>query len=102
MKQFIQTREDEFIEILNQVLKKTGNHLDYSFTIHENLDYFNLEKLIDESNKIIEEYYSNCKLFYIKGVQIYDAIVQNQIKYTTLQQIKNLNEELENTIIDKE
>jgi len=97
---FIHKREQELLYILNQVFKKDEitNEYNISQTIHS----YTLDKLIDDARRSIVSFYSKCEEFYVEGVQIYDAIVQNQIKYTTIKQIKNSNVLLEKMVNDND
>jgi hypothetical protein len=97
---FIHKREQELLYILNQVFKKDErtNEYNISQTIHS----YTLDKLIDDARRSIVSFYSKCEEFYVEGVQIYDAIVQNQIKYTTIKQIQNSNVLLEKMVNDND
>ncbi len=95
---FIRKREKELVYILNQVFKKDDRTNQYN--IHQNLHSYTLDKLINDARRIIVQYYSRCEEYFVDGVQIYDAIVQNQIKYTTIKQIQNSNQLLEKLVSD--
>ena len=98
MTKFIHKREQELLYILNQVFKKDERNNEYNIskTIHSNT----LDKLINDARITIVGFYSKCEEFYVDGVQIYDAIVQNQLKYTTIKQIQNSNVLLEKMLTD--
>jgi len=100
MTKFIHKREQDLLYILNQVFKKDERNNEYNIskTIHSNT----LDKLIDDARRTIVGFYSKCEEFYVDGVQIYDAIVQNQLKYTTIKQIQNSNVLLEKMLTDNE
>lgn len=95
---FIHKREEELLGILNQVFKKDERINKYN--IHQNLHSYTLDKLTSDTRRIIVGFYSKCEEFYVDGVQIYDAIVQNQLKYTTIKQVENSNVLLEKMILD--
>lgn len=97
---FIHNREKDLVYILNQVFVKDERTNEYN--IHQHLHSYTLDKLIGDLRRIMVEFYSKCELFYLDGVQIYDAIVQNQIKYTTIKQIENSNVLLEKMMSDSD
>ena len=97
---FIHKREEELLGILNQVFKKDERINKYN--IHQNLHSYTLDKLTSDTRRIIVGFYSKCEEFYVDGVQIYDAIVQNQLKYTTIKQVENSNVLLEKIVNDDE
>jgi hypothetical protein len=72
------------------------------YNIHQNLHSYTLDKLTSDTRRIIVGFYSKCEEFYVDGVQIYDAIVQNQLKYTTIKQVENSNVLLEKIVNDDE
>jgi hypothetical protein len=81
---YIYIQEKELIKIMNQLFKKVnGNYMINDINMND------LDKLISETQSIIIKMNSKCDDFYVKGIQIYDAIVQSQIKYTTIKQIEN-------------
>ena len=97
---FIHKREKDLVYILNQVFVKDERTNEYN--IHQHLHSYTLDKLIGDLRRIMVDFYSKCELFYLDGVQIYDAIVQNQIKYTTIKQIENSNVLLEKMMSDSD
>ena len=81
---YIYIQEKELVKIMNQLFKKVnGNYIINDINMHD------LDKVISEAQSIIMKMNSKCDDFYVKGIQIYDAIVQSQIKYTTIKQIEN-------------
>jgi hypothetical protein len=90
MTAFIHKSEKELLYILNNVFVKDERINGYN--LHENIHLYTLDKLTNDARRIIVEFYSKCEEFYVEGVQIYEAIVQNQIKYTTIRQIENSTE----------
>jgi len=83
---YVYIQEKELIKIINKLFKRVNNHY---YVIYNNLNMNDLDKLISETQTIIMKMNSKCDDFYVKGVQIYDAIVQLLIKNTTIKQIKN-------------
>lgn len=63
-----------------------------------------LQNLVEETRKIIVNLYLNCEEDFVKGLDIFEAIVESQIKETSISQIeqleKSLYETLSNTDLD--
>ena len=81
---YIYIQEKELVKLMNQLFKKVNRN----YMIND-INMNDLDKLISETQSIIMKMNSKCDDFYVKGIQIYDAIVQSQIKYTTIKQIEN-------------
>jgi hypothetical protein len=81
---YIYIQEKELIKIINKLFKQVNR----TYVIND-INMNDLDKLISETQIIITKMNSKCDDFYVKGIQIYDAIVQSQIKYTTIKQIEN-------------
>ena len=90
MTAFIHKSEKELLYILNNVFVKDERINAYN--LHENIHLYTIDKLSDDARRIIVDFYSKCEEFYVEGVQIYEAIVQNQIKHTTIRQIETSND----------
>ena len=52
-----------------------------------------LQKTIEDTRRIIVDLYLSCEMDYNKGVQIFEAIVEQKILETTQNQIKSLENE---------
>ena len=59
-----------------------------------------LQIAVEKSRKIIIELYINCETDYVKGIQLYEAIVEKKILETTSNQVANLKKERK-TIIEE-
>jgi hypothetical protein len=59
-----------------------------------------LQKAVEKSRKLIIELYINCETDYIKGINLYEAIVEKKILETTQNQVTNLKKE-KKTIIEE-
>ena len=57
-------------------------------------------ELIEKTRKILVELYIGCEEDFIKGLQIFEQIVENQIKQTSDIQISNLKKSLKETLED--
>jgi hypothetical protein len=66
--------------------------------IHPKLSETSLQSVVVKTRKIIVNLYLKCETDYALGVKIYQAIVENQIKDTTLNQINTLEKETEKLI----
>ena len=66
--------------------------------INPKLDNKLLNKLINDTRNIIVKLYSTCESDFFKGLQLFEAIVEKQIMDTSTEQIKKLQENIEETI----
>ena len=66
--------------------------------INPKLDNKLLNKLINDTRNIIVKLYSTCESDFFKGLQLFEAIVEKQIIDTSTEQIKKLQENIEETI----
>ena len=67
-------------------------------TIQPNLNFEKLQELVDKTRKLIVEMFIQCEEDYIKGLELYEAIVQKQMLVLTQNQIKSLEQKMVNTI----
>lgn len=58
--------------------------------INPKLNEDSLQKIIDNTRKIIIDLYVKCETDYLNGIKLYEAIVETQILKTTEKQIENL------------
>jgi len=66
--------------------------------INPKLDNKLLSKLVVDTRTIILTLYTTCEEDFFKGLQLFEAIVEKQIKDTTMIQIKNLEQNIESSI----
>ena len=66
--------------------------------INPSLTEVKLQKIVDETRKIIVNLYLTCEEDFIKGLDIFEAIVETQIKETSISQIKQLEKALDETL----
>jgi hypothetical protein len=59
-----------------------------------------LQKCVEKTRKLIIDLYVNCEMDYLKGIKIYEAIVESKILETTQKQIKTLENEANKIISD--
>jgi|MDSZ01.3.fsa_nt_gb hypothetical protein len=57
-----------------------------------------LDKIITKTRGLIINLYSQCEKDFYRGLQIFEAIVEKQIKETSISQINNLEKTIENTM----
>ena len=62
--------------------------------IHPTLNEERLDQLIVETRKLIIELYVKCEEDYVKGIKIFEAIVESKILETTQYQLKHLEEKV--------
>ena len=61
--------------------------------IHPNLTDNSLKKVVKKTRNIIVEMYSGCEANFVKGIELYEAIVETKIKDTLEGQINNLEQD---------
>ncbi|MFY7729343.1 MAG: hypothetical protein ACOVRN_07495 [Flavobacterium sp.] len=61
--------------------------------IHPKLTDVSLQKAVEKTRKFIVDLYIRCEADYVKGVQLYEAIVESKIVETTQKQIETLKKE---------
>jgi hypothetical protein len=57
-----------------------------------------LQKSVEKTRKLIIQLYVDCELSYVKGIKLYEAIVESKILETTQNQIKILTTQADNII----
>ena len=57
-----------------------------------------LQKSVEKTRKLIIQLYVDCELSYVKGIKLYEAIVESKILETTQNQIKVLTTQADNII----
>jgi hypothetical protein len=97
----IQSIQKELLKILNKVFvvvddpeDETSQTVRISPILTEKI----LQHYIDETRKYIVDLYINCEDDFVEGIKLYEAFVENILLQTTQEQIKNLENKLnENT-----
>ena len=84
--------KDIFVPIINKKTKLRD------IIINPLLNQKLLQELIEKTRKILVELYIGCEEDFIKGLQIFEQIVENQIKQTSDIQISNLKKSLKETL----
>jgi len=94
------SNQDKLLEIIDKLFVFTVNNetLKKEITINPKLDDKLLQELTDKSRDIIIKLYVKCEEDFIKGLQIFEAIVENQLKEVTKHQIENLEKKIEKVL----
>jgi len=103
LKQMVQTtnnNQDELLSIINFLFTYVIDPQTKKrrIIVHPNLSETELQNIVVRTRKIIVNLYLKCENDYAMGVKLYQAIVEKQIKDTTLKQINVLEKETENLI----
>ena len=86
--------QNELLGIINELFtydieKKTGKRL---VRVNPKLTEKILDNIVEKTRRIIVNYYVTCEQDFERGVKIYESIVENLIKDTTISQIDSLEE----------
>lgn len=68
--------------------------------VNSKLTDASLQKIVEQTRKLIVNLYVNCEMQYVNGVKLYEAIVESKILETTDNQIQNLTNQ-KNKIIEE-
>ena len=84
--------QGQLLDIINQLFtfdvdEKEGKRV---VRIHPKLNEKLLSDIIDRTRQTILNYYLTCEKDYTKAVKLYETIVNNQIKETTINQVEEL------------
>ena len=114
-----QTLYKAYIDNINQMMENTKKNQNALLTIIDSLFIFKvnpqdkskkivlinplltdveLNKIVIKTRNLIINLYSQCEKDFYKGLQIFEAIVEKQIKETSVAQINNLEKTIENTL----
>jgi hypothetical protein len=85
-------------QVLLQVIDKLFKISDGKIRIHPDLTDDVLQKAVENARKIIIDLYVQCEEDYVKGLKIYESIVETKILDTTPNQIKTF-ENMSNQIL---
>jgi hypothetical protein len=81
--------QSKLLSIINElfIYKIDSNSTKSIIKINNKLTNANLDKIIIKSRQLIINLYITCEMDYLKGIKLYDAIVQSKIFETTHKQI---------------
>ena len=96
------SNQSKLLEIIDNLFVFTVNNesLKKEITVNPKLDDKLLQELTDKSRDIIIKMYVKCEEDFVKGLQMFEAIVENQLKEVTKHQIDNLEKKIENVLTD--
>jgi hypothetical protein len=89
-------KQHELLAIIDKLFKITNNKI----RIHPDLTDEILKKAVEEAREIIIDLYVQCEEDYVKGLKIYESIVESKILDTTPKQIKTL-QDMSNKILEE-
>ena len=98
MKKNSSSKQLELMKILDEIFIYQIINQKKKITIQPNLNFEKLQELVDKTRKLIVEMFIQCEEDYIKGLELYEAIVQKQMLVLTQNQIKSLEQKMVNTI----
>lgn len=84
--------QNKLISILQELFVETQ---DGSITIHPLLTYKKLDSYVNKTREILVAMYVMCEEDFKKGLQLFEAIIENQVKENTKRKIENLEKTLE-------
>jgi hypothetical protein len=84
--------QNKLVDILQSLFVETQ---DGSITIHPLLNYKKLDSYVNKTREILVAMYVMCEEDFKKGLQLFEVIVENQIKENTKRKIENLEKTLE-------
>lgn len=99
IKQMVQRAADkqqELLAIIDKLFKITNNKI----RIHPKLTDNSLQDAVEKAREIIIDLYVQCEEDYVKGLKIYESIVEAKILDTTPKQINTL-ENMSNKILEE-
>lgn len=100
MKQNIQNRQQKMLDVIKKLFisvvdQTTGKT---SFSLHPELNVDKLQEINKEVILLLVEQYVSCERDYIKGLEIYESIVESKLKTLTESQIKILEQQMRDTV----
>jgi len=84
--------QNKLVDILQSLFVETQ---DGSITIHPLLNYKKLDSYVNKTREILVAMYVMCEEDFKKGLQLFEVIVENQVKENTKRKIENLEKTLE-------
>jgi hypothetical protein len=103
LKQMIKStnkNQDELLKIINDLFTYVIDPQTQKkrIIVHPKLSEVSLQEIVVKTRKIIINLYLKCENDYAMGVKLYQAIVEKQIKDTTIRQLNVLEKETENLV----
>jgi hypothetical protein len=90
----VNTNQDKLLGIIDRLFSFNINPLTKTkeIVVKPSLTEKKLEDIVVETRTIIQDLYKNCELDFLKGLKLFEDIINKTIKDTTLIQIKELEE----------
>lgn len=100
MKQKIQDRQQKLLDVIKKLFisvvdQSTGKT---TFSIHPELNVDTLQDINKDVILLLVDQYVSCENDYIKGLEIYESIVESKLKKLTESQIKLLEQQMKNEV----
>jgi hypothetical protein len=89
-------KQQELLAIIDKLFKITNNKI----RINPKLTDSSLQEAVEKAREIIIDLYVQCEEDYVKGLKIYESIVEAKILETTPKQINTL-ENMSNKILEE-
>jgi hypothetical protein len=89
-------KQHELLAIIDKLFKLSNKKI----RIHPDLTDDILQKAVEDARAIIIDLYVQCEEDYVKGIKIYESIVESKIIDTTPKQIKTL-QDMSNKIVEE-
>jgi hypothetical protein len=102
MMQDAATNQDKLLGIVDKLFVYSVDPKTKSreIVINPALTEKDLQKLVEEARGIIVNLYIKCEDDFVKGLQLFEAIIENRIKETGESQVKQLEESMQNLIAE--
>ncbi len=93
--------QNKLLKIIDELFVWSIEHSEQKkqIIINPNLDEEKLDKIIDETRQIIISCYITCEEDFLKGIKIFEAIVEKQIIKVGQMQIKNLEDNIKKKLV---
>jgi len=96
-----ETTQQKLLEIIDQLFVYNTNDANIKeAVINPTLTEESLQNLIEQTRVIIVGLYLTCEEDFVKGLNIFEAIIENQIKQTSVNQIVELEKALDKTLAE--
>lgn len=94
IKESIKNTQENESKLMKQLDKLFIKSPDNKYVINNELSFNSLNKIVDETRDIIINCYMSCEKYFVKGLEIVEAIVENQTKNVTKSQITELEKKI--------
>lgn len=100
MTQTATTNQDALLRVIDQlfVFNVNPQTLKKEVVINPKLDETNLQTIVENTRNLIIKLYLTCEQDFLKGLEIFEGIVEKQIMDTSKEQIQDLEETIEQVV----